>query len=549
MKYILLFSLVLIVYSFPTHCDTLVYGYDDSFLDGWTMRTSGGSTQPEIPPAFSSNAPSQGTGCMLAGVQSNKNYTIAHSVDNFQYYETWEDYDTIAFDVRVDAPQGWNSFALVCRSDLAWSYTVASRQIDASVSGQWVTISGPVTDELTNYFYGSMWCYLEYTFNQAEINSTGISIDNFRLINENDQITNGITIYNFDTPDLDGWESWGRGIVSWTNDMPLSGAGYMQIDITGAVGNWANAARKPLAEDDAAWDKNDELLVWFRAPTNWGDNVTPQLVLVTGSTNMRMFANESDGHITCDDEWHPYTYSYNSNLFQAGESIDWIWEVTVDDSPSGHVLCVDNIRLLPGNEATPDTNLLHIGSSVYSFDTGIDGWQSTVRSVVDQETTFTALGAGAMRVEVTNAIGNWANAAVRADAFYDDWWEFNTNCVIWFAASPSLWHSTLSPQLTFVMDDTNITVLPHGAPTITIDGEWHGYQYIYDPDIFTNTISFDLSLEIAVSGGDTPTGGVLFVDNIRLVPGVVPEPAFLLLFYSGITALLKIRKYKNRYDG
>ena len=519
------------------HGALLVYGFDDENLDGWYMRTNEGSVPPEQVPVMGTNAPSQGEGFIATGIQSNNYYTLIRAPIGFQYDVTWEDYDTLSFDVRLSHPEGWNSMALLCRSDLEWSHVVGARQIYGYQSGMWVTISGPITPELTNLLYGSAWCFFEMVINQAETNVTEIDIDNLRLSSEDDVLTNGLALYSFDDASLDGWASYRRGVVSWSQTNTALGPGAMQIDVTNAVGNWANCARRSNALEDGPWAKNSNVLAWIRADMTWSNDLAPQLLLGMPGTNIRIYANENGGHVLLDDEWHPYTYTYDPAALAGAGSLDLTWEVTCAGTPAGKAFYVDNMRLLPGIGENPETNLLHAGLGVYDFETNqLDGWSGTSRSMAVWQTNSPALGIGAMDLHVTNGIGNWANAGIRIAAGGDAPWDENSNIVVWLKASTDTWHTSLSPQLTLTFDQTNVTLWPLGGGDALLDGEWHPYQYIYDRTLFDGSATLNLSLDVAVEGGDSPAGGVLSVDDIRLLPGI-PEPALLCVGLAGLALI------------
>jgi len=525
----------------PVAAETLLYGFDDAAFDSWYMRANVGSTPPEHPPVLGTDAPAQGEGYVSMGVESNNNYTLIRTFEGFQHTVDWELYDAIAVDVRASDPQGWNSFALVCRSDLMWNFTLGARQILTSSSGTWVTLTAPITPALTNYLYNAIWVYFEFTFNQATDHYTRVEIDNFRLVRESDQLEEGLPVYAFDTPDLDGWASYRRGVATWCETNRVLGAGAMQIDVTNAVGNWANTAQKGSALADAPWALNSSLTVWIAAGPEWSNNFSPQLLMAVPGTNYRIYASENSGHVILDNKWHPYTYAYNPAWIASASSLSLTWDVTCVGSPSGKTFFVDNMRLRPGNAPDPETNYLHKGLLVYGFETNtLDDWSGTSRAAAAWDTNWPALGIGAMRLEVTNALGNWANAANRWGAQDDAMWNLNSNIVIWLRADSNEWITTLRPELSVTMPVTNFTIAPEGDGLAKLDGAWHPYIYTYDPMLFEGASQLNFSINVATAGGDSPLGRTVYVDNIRLLPGIIPEPS--LLAVCGMLGLLVRRR-------
>lgn len=348
MKHLALLALAAVLAAGAAHAEYLLYGYDDEGFDGWYMRVNEGSVPPEGPLVLGTDAPAQGAGYASLTIESNRYYTLIRAPEGFESTVAWETYDTIAFDVRLSNPQGWNSFVLLCRSDTNWSYAVAQGQIYAYQSNLWVTLRGPITSQLTNYLYSAQWRFFEFAINQAEISTTRVEIDNFRLERDSDRLLEGVEVYGFDTNTMDGWASYRRGVAAWDTNNPALGVGCMQVTVTGAVGNWANCAQKTGALGDGPWELNSNIMVWIRADAGTSNNFAPQLLVNFGPTNVRIYASESGGHVARDGVWHPYTYPYNPALADAATMLTLTWDVTCDGSPIDNTFFIDNIRLLPG---------------------------------------------------------------------------------------------------------------------------------------------------------------------------------------------------------
>lgn len=135
----------------------------------------------------------------------------------------------------------------------------------------------------------------------------------------------------------------------------------MQIDVTNAFGNWANVAQHSGALLDGQWLLNSNLMVWLRAESSWSNNLAPQLMMSSGTTNLRIYASENGGHVTCDGKWHPYTYAYTPALFASAAALSLTWEVTCDGTPKDQTFYIDNIRLRPGIVPEPMAALSALG--------------------------------------------------------------------------------------------------------------------------------------------------------------------------------------------
>jgi hypothetical protein len=333
--------------------DELLYGFDDDTLDGWYMRTNAGSVPPEEAPILGTNAPAQGAGYVSLGIQSNKYYTLVRTPDGFQNLVQWEDYDRIAVDVRLDNPQGWNSFNLLCRSSANWGYTITGGQILEHQSNAWVTFRGPITPALTNYLYSADWVYFECAINQALTNATRVDIDNIRLESDTDLLNAGIALYPFDTTTLDGWSGTKRGALAWDSVEKVQGAGSMLVDVTNSIGNWANVAARNNAHEDAAWDLNSNLVAWIRASGSvWSNYLRPYIVFgvtfAATSHTYELNANGGAGYVSLDDAWHPYIYTYDPIWITNALAVNLTLSVTTAGEPTGKYFHIDNIRLLPG---------------------------------------------------------------------------------------------------------------------------------------------------------------------------------------------------------
>jgi len=548
----LLLAALLVGLAGPLRADTLVYGYDDDFLSGWTARSNAGTVPAEFAPALGSNAPAQGPGYVALGVESNKNYTLIHK-EPVAWDIVWEDYQTIRFDVRLSNPRGWNSMALVCRSSTNWNYVLCSRQIYAYESNTWITLSAPITAQLTNYLYDSSWAYFEFTFNQALTNTTEIDIDNFRVSADNELLTGGAAVYDFDTPGLSGWTGTKRGVISWETNTTALGPGAMQVLVTNFFMSGSNTFMTKPAEvvnclPNAPWGLNSNIVVWCNTAAQWS-NLFMQLLLQvrTPTATNDYYLSSTPGSIQKDGQWHPYLYPYNPALFTSATYAYITLQLGSADNPTGKTFLIDNIRLLPGiGFPPPETNYLYAGVAVYPFETNtLDGWRGSTRAMVSWTTNDTVLGEGAMQVDVTNAVGNWANTALRLNAIDDAAWTLNTNLVFWLRASSNQWLTTLIPELSFSMSVTSITVRASGTGQMLLDNAWHPYLFTYDPDWLVGEYNLNFSLNVVVAGGDTPTGRTFYVDNVRLLPGNVPEPAVALLACLSLL-MLRLRKPLNQ---
>lgn len=368
MKRLILAALAVAVTACAANADELIYGYDDAGLDGWYVRADG--VLAEQPPELGTNMPSQGGGYVSMGVESNRYYTLIRTQEGFQSTVLWEAFDRIAFDVRLSNPLGWNHFALLCRSSSNWNYSVASSQIYSASSDTWVTIRGPITAELTNYLYSSAWVYFEFAFLQSETNTTRIDIDNFRLESDTNLLDAGILLYGFNTNTLDGWAGTKRGALTMDETTKVEGTASLRLDITNAIGNWANPGFRNPAIGDAPWELNSNLVAWIRASdTVWSNSLRPYLVfgLTYASTSFayEINADGGDGHITLDDQWHPYSFAYDPAWLSNATALNLSFQVTTVGSPIGKYYHIDDVRLLPGIVPEPvAAAVLALGSLV-----------------------------------------------------------------------------------------------------------------------------------------------------------------------------------------
>ena len=537
MRTILMLAAVAALTAATCRAEQLVYGFDDATLSGWAARTNEWwypVVPPEVMPTLGTDSPAQGMGYATMEVQSNKQYYLFCKDPRGDV--AWENFTTMMFDIRLSNPAGWNNLSFIMRSSVSNSISLGTAY-QIFTSNQWQTVHFTVTSNMVYALQNAVGImYFEIVFNQALTNTTRIDIDNFRVSNE---LLGGISLYDFETPTLNGWAGSKRGIASWETNTAALGTGCMRVDVTNTTGNWSNPVSKGGAWSDAAWANNSDLVVWIRASANvWSNNLRPYLVLIVGygATNISYEVNAggSPGYVTLDDVWHPYYYTYDPAIFTNAIALTIQYQLTTTGSPTGKYFYVDNIRLLPGNSAPdPRTN----GLSVYNFETSdLNAWTNATRGVVSWTTNTAAYGAGSMKVDVTGASnggsGNWANAAVRWGAQADAPWELNSSILLWLRASSNQWVTTLSPELSMGLSQTNLTLSAGG--TATLDDKWHMYTFGYDQALVASSAVMNLSFNVAVAGGDSPTNRTVYVDNIRLMPGNVPEPALCVLALAGV---------------
>jgi hypothetical protein len=201
---------------------------------------------------------------------------------------------------------------------------------------------------------------------------------------------------------------------------------------------------------------------------------------------------------------------------------------------------IDNIRL------ERDTDLFNAGIALYPFDTTtFDGWSGTKRGALTWDSVEKVQGAGSMLVGVTNAIGNWADVAVRNNAHHDAEWALNSNLVAWIRASGSVWSNHLRPYIVFgvtfaTTSHTYELNANGGSGYVTLDDAWHPYIYAYDPIWITNALAVNLTLSVTTVG--EPTGNYFYIDNIRLLPGIIPEPGVPALVGTLAALGLSVRR-------
>jgi len=179
------------------------------------------------------------------------------------------------------------------------------------------------------------------------------------------------------------------------------------------------------------------------------------------------------------------------------------------------------------------SNLLLDGLPVYDFDTDtLNGWIGGARGAAVWDSANKVLGNGAMRIDVTNMLGNWADPVVKNAALGDAPWALNSNLVAWVRASGAVWADYLRPCLVMTVGggatNLNYELYANGLPGhVVLDDAWHPYVYAYDPAWLSNALWLSLAYQVTTSG--EPIGGYFYVDNMRLLPGIVPEPALALL--------------------
>jgi len=161
----------------------------------------------------------------------------------------------------------------------------------------------------------------------------------------------GILLYGFNTNTLDGWTGTKRGALAMDETTKVEGTASMRVDVTNAIGNWANPANHGSLLADAPWTLNSNMVAWIRASgTDW--NVYLRVYAATALT-YELNAGGGDGHVALDDAWQPYLFSYDPAWLSNATVLTLSYQVTTDGSPAGRHFYVDNMRLLPGTMPEP----------------------------------------------------------------------------------------------------------------------------------------------------------------------------------------------------